>query len=388
MALRLYAAQTTNPMLKINGYFWLLVHIGPTSLLCGHFNHAHLGPEPHRFHYMHDFSILKHFTMQSPSVWIELRSGAPGLDGPFLQEFRSPYQLFRASNWRKPRVITVIGGKVKRQHFTDCYLKPPVEEELGKICLRQHRTQEILFIDCEMHTNSKISRLMGGPCPGHYHIHRIENAPPTISAISDRIYLEVIAPLSHAVLLFTDDFGGFEHTIEFLISWIYRAMAMPGIPRLHVHLILGNKNHGLTNTLVWFEISTGLLAQINARDPTKTYSLRSIMEIGHRYLQCDLQYRFTEETFSKMAHGPAQTDAREAYQSPYIYHKALTHFAKSSPKPFNIAIAYADKTPLPEMWEGHITDLIQSCQNQQVSPTPLLSSIFAFHAFPEGTQCE
>ncbi|KAJ0103797.1 hypothetical protein J7T55_004199 [Diaporthe amygdali] len=87
-----------------------------------------------------------------------------------------------------------------------------------------------------------------------------------------------------------------------------------------------------------------------------------------------------------MAHGLAQTDAREAYQSPYIYHKALTHFARSSPEPFNIAIAYADKTPLPEMWEGHITDLIQSCKDHQVSPTPLLSSIFAFHAFPNGTQ--
>lgn len=326
--------------------------------------------------------------MQRHSVWLELRSGAPGLDGPFIQEFRSPYQLLQYITWRNSPVIMVIGGKVKRQHFTDCYVQSPVEEESGKICLRRHRTRNVLVIDCEMHVDSRISRVLGGPCPGHYYIHRIENAPPTIPAISDRIYLEVLAPLSRTVLLFMEDFGGLSHTISFLVSWVYRAMTVPGMAKLHVHLILSNEHHGLTNAIIWFEISTGLLDHLHAQDPTKAYSLRRAHEIGHSHLQLDLQDRFTEHYFSGIVHHLQQSQAQEKCHSPLLYHKALIHFAKHSPQPFNVAIAYADTTPLPEMWQDHVVDLIMSCQTKQVSPVLLLSSAFALHTFKKGLNCE
>lgn len=145
------------------------------------------------------------FRKASPSVWLNLRLRAPGLAGPFLQEFNAAYRhLDEFDSW-KPKVILVVGGDAKRKAIFGEVPNSPNND--GTRTLSTYH--DTLLIDCEVHQSTNPPRVLGGPVPGHYSIHCLEgrNSGVTPFIVTVRLYSKILSLFSAIVLIFASNFN-------------------------------------------------------------------------------------------------------------------------------------------------------------------------------------
>ena len=96
--------------------------------------------------------------------FLQLRSSAPGLPGPYLLENHAVYQYLRDLGATQLSIIMAIGGAKKRQWLADYALLAVDYEEnehsIAFACLQD----DVLLLDCELHLqiDQALPRLKAG----------------------------------------------------------------------------------------------------------------------------------------------------------------------------------------------------------------------------------
>lgn len=171
------------------------------------------------------------------SMWLELREGAPGLGGVYLQEHKAPYRYLDDLGEQCCQFVLAIGGRAKR-----AALLRSNYEQTGAISLSTlgDRSPGLLLVDCELHLRRGLLRTPGGPCPGHYKIHSLQPMP--IDSIIYKIYWELLLPFSTIVFLFVDDLG-LQATIDLLISYLQQASVSSASPKVRFIVVSQTYKH-------------------------------------------------------------------------------------------------------------------------------------------------
>lgn len=163
---------------------------------------------------------------QSKTVWIDLFSGAPGLDGPFLLQYHRPYATLRelqSPREDRPQMVMLIGDTSKRLSARRLFgLRNNYEENKVHLHLFRERPGPILLADCELHLLSGMSTVSGGPVLGDRVQRHIRCVPHGVNPrlLATRIYAQLLAPFSTLICIFADDFGGTAAVARFLASWL------------------------------------------------------------------------------------------------------------------------------------------------------------------------
>lgn len=324
----------------------------------------------------------------SSFIWLDLRSGAPGLEGPFLLEYNAPYRYFDELAHQRPRVILAIGGQLKRKRLAEQLSIKTHVDEFGTICLRPlPKIQDAVLIDCELHLREDPPRVLGGPCPGHYKIHCLDQSRSVAPVIARRLYCDILAQFSTEILIFVADLCGLQNTIDFLVQWI-RGLMLTQIPmRPLVHLILDD-SQPLSNKELWILISAQLLEHLRISEPTHPYTFREVQQIGRDCLNLQAVQDQTGNVLANWASPDALKLTRgRDYQSQhlkFLLRAAIGHFAKQWAIPFNIYLASRLNNPLPHDWQYHVLSFLQSTKETGKSQYAFVASAFAMSAFPPG----
>lgn len=323
----------------------------------------------------------------SPSVWLSLRSGAPGLAGPFLQEFNAAYRHFDEGNSWRPKIIVAIGGDTKRKLFSEQVAKSSEDSGAGNISMRTlPATADALLIDCEMHQVINPPRVLGGPIPGHYSIHCLEgrNSGATPSIIAMRLYSEILSLFSAIVFVFASDFDSMHDVVEFLIQWVLATIKMQTSISTSVYLVVDRRVLLSKKDIVRW-ISRRLHEQTSAINTTQRRGLPEHMPLS-QCLNLQLIRQGTASAFSekiKVLSASAPEPLYPAGHLKLILKKAIAHFAKQDGSSFNIYLAYSESPCLLREWQHHASDfLLHSFDDIEDRYTILASALV--HASPPG----
>ena len=125
------------------------------------------------------------------SLWLQFRSNAPGLPGPFLQEHRDAYQICHGA-----RQMAMTIGLPARRSPSPCKATPLVDDAQHGIWLRRldHST---VIADCDLHLDMGPGRVRAGPQPGHLKLHQLGDLfTYSLADVAGRLYGEILFPLS------------------------------------------------------------------------------------------------------------------------------------------------------------------------------------------------
>ncbi len=149
------------------------------------------------------------------SLWLQIRSNAPGLPGPFLQEHRNAYQVCYGA-WQ---MAVTIGVSAERPPI--CNATPLVDDAQCGIWLRR-ADESTVIADCDIHLNKNLGRVRAGPQPGHLNLYQLNGQPPHSPAdVASQLYAGVLFPISCVILLSVDGLGGVAESARTLAVWLH-----------------------------------------------------------------------------------------------------------------------------------------------------------------------
>jgi hypothetical protein len=184
---------------------------------------------------------------ESKALWINLRAGAAGLDGPFLQEFNYPYaflHMLERPAEDRPQMIMLVGDSYKRTSSKNIFgkhfkiLSNDIKHEVHLRVL--HEKPTTLVADCELHLLPRMETVLGGPLPGHLRRSLVKGFSQALDPIvlATRVYAQLLAPLSTLICIFADDFGGMNAVAEFLAGWLVGLAEPPDIPGARPRMVI------------------------------------------------------------------------------------------------------------------------------------------------------
>lgn len=166
----------------------------------------------------HRTSLLSNrFVKQANSgmkpLWLQVRSGAARLSGPFLQENRGLYQIYPGAQ----QMVMVVGALADSSGRPDKVLLGDAQYGvwLNKL------DDSTVLAHCTLHLGRTFERIRAGPTPGHLAVHQLQGLsqrPPV--EIINRLYGEVLFPLSSVVLVFADYVGGLNPSARAVANWL------------------------------------------------------------------------------------------------------------------------------------------------------------------------
>lgn len=327
----------------------------------------------------------------SPTIWLDLKSGAPGLPGPYLQEFNAAYRHLDALAETPPRLILAIGGRVKRERLAAISTQPYDEVQRGKICLRSlSQSRGLVAIDAELHLKKELPRILGGPCPGNYTNHCLGSGLSTPSRIASRLYGEILAPFCDLTVLFVADFHGIENTVSLLVSWVRSAMLRPPNSRetrMRVFLVVDGKYHVPAPSVdgIWFQIIAMLLRQLRLDESTNLHTFIDLQKQVLDYMHLEILPEMSDHDFVETLYSrPEPTAKFSAAHLQTLLKAAIRHFASDPPNAFNSVLASRNRISLPQDWQEHVLDFISLTKHTSIQHTSLVASALALNAYPPG----
>jgi hypothetical protein len=148
------------------------------------------------------------------SLWLQIRSNAPGLPGPFLQEYRNAYQVCYGAG----QLAITIGASAGRSPIHNA--TPLVDDARYGIWLRRISYSTVIA-DCDLHLDINPDRVRAGPQPGHLSLHQLKGLPTHSPVhIAGRLYAEALFPISCVVVLSVDGLGGVAESARVLAHWL------------------------------------------------------------------------------------------------------------------------------------------------------------------------
>ncbi|KAM7192215.1 hypothetical protein V8F33_008489 [Rhypophila sp. PSN 637] len=327
--------------------------------------------------------------MSESPVWIDVRSGAPGLPGPYLYESLGPYEHLKKLGNRQPKIILAVGSCYKRQCLSDYLAVSYSNIKTKAITFHALAERNMFLVDCELHERHELPRIKAEPSFGFYNTHEFKGMLSGITQIAHEIYFDLLAPFSSAVLLFVSDLGGIDAVTELLANWARRMMIRPSLVRPQV-LLLFKDGPALDPKGVHQRISSRLLKFVRISDPTKPYSFLDMQKIIRdcfdiRLFKGGSLRRFSQNLSSMTAQAASlRQDLRFDFSAVHLRHilqSAIIHFSSQSSGPFNVYYASRSKNPVSENLGEHIGHLVRSTKSDC---STMVASALVMDAYPPG----
>lgn len=321
--------------------------------------------------------------------FLQLRSSAPGLPGPYLLENHAVYQFLHDLGATKPYLIMAIGGTSKRRWLAD-YAQLAIKYEENEHSVAFSCLQDNVFLlDCELHlqADQTLPRLKAG-------VSREESrALLTFAARQTRdiaftLYSNLLSYFSGMVLLFVPDFGGVSQVIEFLCAWLGRAMTQ-GFPT-STRIILLYDTKLPPDGDVSFQLIASLAPYLQRLDPTSCCF--SINQIKDMVTRC---FRLSNSTFQDgMEHMWGEHNYQRLYRKrngrsfsarhlQNLMQSAIQQFALEPSMAFDAISASRIHYTLPYRIEGSIISFLK-CSRDADKFDSILASALVMDAYPPG----
>lgn len=324
--------------------------------------------------------------------WLELFSGAPGLEGPFLLEHRRAYSVIdRCST--SPRIVLAIGNEDKRRFVKTIF---PDSTPLSGIAIRQ-LSRSVIFIDCNMHNMEKLQRVKAGPLSGDLTRHRLqtslhqEPSPREIARFAFDLYWRMLAPLASVVLLFLQDLGGQPYVIDSLTEWARWSSRnqVESPPRV---LVLSNDGSKLTDEILNTRIQVRLNGLLRRLDPTTEATAASVESQYRKAFESvrvvpmtnisETVFTHSEELFI-LRQRAGLVFAREHLKS--LLQQAVYGFGQNTRRNFDVYYACRSRNPVPIDLAKHLINFLQS--SHSIDAIPMITSALELNAHPPGMHC-
>lgn len=336
---------------------------------------------------------MEHQPPADPSTWLDLRSGAPGLPGPYLQEFNAPYEQFDGIADHFPHVVVVIGGKSKSRRVANSLGMHQTQRDT--VSLRLWKEHKVLLVDSELHLKSHLPRILAGPSPGYYTNHCLECAVPSPSLIATRLYSEVLLPFCTFAIVFVADFCGIDNTIDMLATWLRNAiLRVPNSGIKPIRILLSLDNHDSTAPTVeasWFQILTTLLRQLRIAESANPYTFSSLRKAIPHYMHLDILPELSNHDFAQALLDKLDSAAMySARHLEFLLKAAIRHFAAhmNDTSGFDPIVASRASIALPLGWQDRVLDFVGSTEHTDLPQTALIASALMLNAFPPGMHRE
>lgn len=337
--------------------------------------------------------------MALSKTWLELRSGAPGLGGPFLQEHLSALQCFDHYMHCRPSLIITIGYHQKSRFLGDIL---HMDSHNMSEAIRMQpvpAADPCILLDCQLHRQTRFQRVKGGPQPANLVVHELKNQPDDAEEIAYALYNQVFSPFAALALVFVSDVGGMANVIKLLCSRTRHRCRRPstGAPAT---VVLVNDQGPNTHTAkdVYFYLATALLHDLNALDPTQVHTISQANQVVRRHLQVQmLPYyasldRLRRSFFDIVGQASLHSRRRRLDFSgrhlKSLLRSALVHFSLHPATPFNIPLEARVDNPIPINLQYHLVDFLQRASSVGIteasSMAELVAAALLLDAYPPG----
>ncbi|KAK7912301.1 hypothetical protein PG985_014782 [Apiospora marii] len=282
------------------------------------------------------------------SLWLNLRRGAPGLDGPFLEEMSGPFQRLDQGPDKEVDMITIIRG-------------PQTRELPGHV--HMFHSDSSVILDCSLHLQASMPVIKAGWTPPNIIRHPVQRAQSlTGPEIARRFYSRALLSLNNACIFVEAEYGGIAEILAELASWVYPDP--PVLRQKPVILILTEREGSMrisSKDLEW-TFTTEVLARCNV--------LRE-----HSFKTAENAWR---DCFSGLMVQEKPTEGQTAVDfstGVYVnagFHRAFTrsqvrtllqvtciHFAEATTDTLSLVRASRATQPVPELLSTHIAELVK-----------------------------
>ena len=318
---------------------------------------------------------------------LQLRSNAPGLPGPFLEENLAPYRLFDALGKKKLRVVLAIGDQVKSQCLMRTWSLLPRKDRSVAIAALE---DDSLLLDCSIHLqrDAEIPRVLGGPRRGDFNLHLLKDPGPGAVKIAFSIYFNILSSFSDVVLIFVPDFGGLTKVVEFLCLWLKNTMKNAIASRPHIVLL----DHRVPEAKeVWCRIFASFTSCLQRSDPTSMYTPMAIKQIMGRCFQIQslpiqgsiretVKQELQNSSFDRISRG---LDFR-AHHGRTLLQAAVRQYAEGAYGVFDPIVAARAAYPLPELLMEHISLFLNTHVKVTGAEIGTVASALMLDAYPRG----
>ncbi|KAH6646832.1 hypothetical protein BKA67DRAFT_595054 [Truncatella angustata] len=315
--------------------------------------------------------------------WLELRSGAPGLDGPFLLERRLGYQIFD-ERAEQPDVFLAIGGKTKRRFLRRLRAGPSVKH--NGVIIEEILSSTIL-LDCELH-DSTLPRIKAEPyiesCPRHHLLTTTISdisTPQEIARCAFDFVWQALVPFSSTIVVFMDDLGGLVQLSDILATWAARpTQSQPRIVVLHDAQLRVNQGH--FETMVLRKLGARLLQLELLGSPRRR---RMPFESVH-FLPIN-----NASAVDILSHIDRASAIRRkmglAFRSQHLtdlLHQSIKQFAAAEPAPFDLYTTARRCNPVSKSLASNITHFLAISRNLHFDRPSVIASALVLDALPPG----
>ena len=202
------------------------------------------------------------------STWLQIRSNAADLPGPFLQEYRNLYQEHRGVY----RMVVEIEAHEKR----DKDVIPLGDNARYGIRLKRLDNSTVIA-DCNIHISHSPERIRGGPIPGYLTLHQLYSlSKQTPIQIANRLYGEVIFPLSSIIILPIDGFKSLAEAANILANWMRFSPLLDIKPP--PRLLIYTRNIGLTIEHFCNQTTLEMIEILRKENPESSYTYAQARE--------------------------------------------------------------------------------------------------------------
>lgn len=316
--------------------------------------------------------------------WLELRSGAPGLDGPFLLEHPQAYQVLDEQTER-PDVFLAIGGKTKRRFLQRLRAGPSAEHD--GVVLEELLSSTVL-LDCELH-DATLPRIKAGPrkegCTNSHHLLKAaisdSSAPQDVAKYVFEFVWQALIPFTSTVVIFLDDIGGLRQLSDILATWSTRPIqSEPRIVILHDASLKVNQER--FQTLVWRKLGAHLLHV----DPLHLPTRQKIPFESVHFLPIN-----ESALVEVLAHVDRSASLRQkcglAFRSEHIkdlVQQSIAQFAAGEPAPFDFYLTARRRNPIPKDLVRNVAHFLDISRNLRFDRPSIIASALVMDALPPG----
>ncbi|KAH7131187.1 hypothetical protein EDB81DRAFT_661041 [Dactylonectria macrodidyma] len=329
--------------------------------------------------------------MPSTDSLLQLRSNAPGLPGPYLQENLAPYQLLDAMGKASPRSILAIGGRAKSQYLAREFSTTIDHHETPSVALASldHKT---IWLDCELHSHQMPRIKAKSSTAGCSRLHFLNSTAARVAKIAYPIYTDVLALFSDVILIFVPDFGGLPQVVELLSNWIKSSIEKG--PQAYSRIILLHREV-VADTEVKSLVLARLASHLRASCPTEAYSSKAMMDMMNKCFRIHnlpLQSGHRQWLLSEVA--AAFHDRRrrglhfKAHHFKWLLQAGISQYAEQPSVRFNPISSSRLQCLLPERLGDCLATFLGGVKTIGGSEINLVASALVMDAYPPGMHCE
>ncbi|KAH8678517.1 hypothetical protein BX600DRAFT_493753 [Xylariales sp. PMI_506] len=264
-------------------------------------------------------------------LWLQMKSTAPGLPGPILEENKAAYCKLHLLS----RMVLIFGCDILKQSHFD--LTAPEVDAPG-VFLHEDNCKKLYLADCRLHEITRPKRLRARVSTPNITTHCLQTSSRSNRDISWSLYANILVPLSASVVVCVDGPGALAKNAKMMADWVCRFPGMQGIdphPRL---LVASRQNLSKNQLAIFYDETLCRLRDLNpAQPPTFAdaknlflsffegiYSLK-LSSTGHALDQ--LSWHVNEIFTARQNYAPRFS----AGQYEHLFNEASSYILTSSP---------------------------------------------------------